>query len=258
MADESGWSSVFKDLVQNFVLLRDVFGYVLPGATFLLLASFQRADVLKTWLDLYHPPNWVTAVCFLLASYVLGNVFAAVYYLPTDCWRLYKGPEATKNYTQVDADTLFFHRVSSDLFVELDRRKTTALLRAGLAVACVFSAIALFASPAIVRWELGTALLPLWFGGVVIMWLERRGHASPQRSRESALAMIFLCLGVALGAALYLELGSWPCLSLYASGAILWAGDVMAWPTLEAVRRESLLAAKRARDADAQHDPDFQ
>src|SRR4029077_7067216 len=89
MADESGWSSVFKDLVQNFVLLRDVFGYVLPGATFLLLASFQRADVLKTGLDLYPPPNWVTAVFFLLASYVLGNVFAAVYYLPTDCWRLY-------------------------------------------------------------------------------------------------------------------------------------------------------------------------
>ena len=63
---ESGgasWSALLTDLVRSFILLRDFFGYVLPGAFFLLIGAYFRQDLAAHALEKYpefksHP--WLT------------------------------------------------------------------------------------------------------------------------------------------------------------------------------------------------------
>jgi len=84
------WPGFFAELVKSFLLLRDIFGYALPGAVFLGIGvishriSFQQ---LSDLLQPYEMPGWMALIFVLGACYVTGQILAAIAYLPIDLWK---------------------------------------------------------------------------------------------------------------------------------------------------------------------------
>lgn len=82
----SSWPGLLSELTKGFLILRDVFGYALPGAVFLgmglICRRFSLADIRYYVLNGYHPPGWLSAIVALGACYVIGHVMAVLAYLP--------------------------------------------------------------------------------------------------------------------------------------------------------------------------------
>jgi hypothetical protein len=167
----SSWSELLSELVRGFVLLRDLFGYVLPGAFFLLigaqsthLSSFE-GDFKLPGAD-SHP--WLFLLLLLAISYILGQFIVATSYLHRDAWGLLKlvvhawtktlpstASEGQKEkhaarktkQTQDDqdeSDFLRFHREFPDIYIEYDRQSIIALLRRGLATGLVLGILVFY------------------------------------------------------------------------------------------------------------------
>jgi len=118
-------------LVSSFLLLRDLFGYLIPGLVFaaLIVASFDVA----TWVPavVRDLDRWWGLVILLIACYVAGHILVAIgftVYAMVDrlCGRRPPGDEAELQY---------FRYVYPHLFVDTDRRATVLILRVGLPVA---------------------------------------------------------------------------------------------------------------------------
>jgi len=95
---ESGasWSALLTDLVRSFILLRDFFGYVLPGAFFLLIgAYFHRGFVARVLEkpDLKDHP-WLFILLLVGISYLLGHFIITTSYFFEDLRKLCKRLEA--------------------------------------------------------------------------------------------------------------------------------------------------------------------
>src|SRR6266705_303138 len=87
MSEESSWTKLLADLVRGFVLLRDVFGYVLPGGFFLMIGA--QSGHLSSLVDLSKVPGgeshpWLFFVLLLVISYLLGHFLVATFYCPAD------------------------------------------------------------------------------------------------------------------------------------------------------------------------------
>lgn len=152
------WGELLRDLVRAFLLLRDFFGYLLPGAAFLyVVALSQHASVSS--LTLGHTfSTWGTAVLLLGASYVAGHLLATIGHAIQDITSLafvaarkyaasllgFGGRKEHKKTSMAEVRSLtgfpvkseylvlYYRRQYPQLFIEVDRRDTLALLRTGL------------------------------------------------------------------------------------------------------------------------------
>ncbi len=154
--------SVLGTLISGFLLLRDFFGYMLPGAVLFASAALS-IDVQTFARDRFAciawPPkieatsDWLLLVAIVGACYVLGHLLAAVGYLILDfvrgaAWmsraavhrRLCAEWRERKARRQAAQASLLFDRYRDpSLFIDHDRRDTIALFRVGLAMALIFS-----------------------------------------------------------------------------------------------------------------------
>jgi hypothetical protein len=166
-SSSSSWAELLADLVRGFILLRDLFGYVLPGALFLMIGA--QSGHLSAFGDLSKFPiaeshTWLLALVLLLISYLLGHFILATFYFIPDVSHLidravrkgtgliqrvahkmltrdnrgktqHQEPLAVEEKPN-DVETSKFLRFRTefpDIFIEYDRQSILALLRRGLA-----------------------------------------------------------------------------------------------------------------------------
>lgn len=138
--------SVLGTLISGFLLIRDFFGYLLPGAVLFACAAFS-IDVQRFAQDNFAEvgwlpkSEWVIAVVVVGASYALGQLLASAGYLVLDGLALLHpnktetDQERNERLKKLTARSLYFRYRYPALFVELDRRDTIAVFRTGLSMA---------------------------------------------------------------------------------------------------------------------------
>jgi hypothetical protein len=131
----SSWPGFLSELSKGFLILRDVFGYALPGAIFLgvglLCRRFSLGDLQYYILRPYHPPAWLIAVVGLGACYAIGHVMAAIAYFPYNF----------KKQTDVPSELILARGEHPELLIELDRQSTMTMMRGSTGVALVLGSI---------------------------------------------------------------------------------------------------------------------
>jgi len=128
------WADVVKSLMDTFQLLRDIFGYALPGLVFAGIGVASGRIQLQRAQDLllpYHPPHWALAGLGIAACYVIGHLLASIAYLPIDIhkWVQRNNQDWLDAHpTEVCATDLKWRHFYPELFHDMDRRETMALL----------------------------------------------------------------------------------------------------------------------------------
>ncbi|HEY6348842.1 MAG TPA: hypothetical protein VI636_05470 [Candidatus Angelobacter sp.] len=155
-----GWAGVVQELLKTFLILRDIFGYALPGGVFLGIGMFVgriRMQAISGVISPFHVPTWAAAILIVAGCYAVGHVLASAAYLLSDIGkaivaRKYRAelldPPVTldagvqprlrwllDNPTEVTADLLVLRSKQPEIFVDLDRRETMTLLSGALLVA---------------------------------------------------------------------------------------------------------------------------
>jgi hypothetical protein len=136
--------SLLGSLISSLLLVRDFFGYVIPGAVLWAIVgySFGAGDMAQ--LPWPAESIWVRAIAAITASYVAGHGLAAVGY------SLYEGLDEARHrikparqakpVTNTETNTIYYRFLYPAMFIEADRRETLTILRGGLAVALVIGA----------------------------------------------------------------------------------------------------------------------
>jgi hypothetical protein len=81
----SSWPGFIAQLNKTFMLVRDAFGYALPGAVFLaigLVSGRYSLCEVQCLLLPYHVPAWAGFLGAIAASYAAGSLMAATIYMP--------------------------------------------------------------------------------------------------------------------------------------------------------------------------------
>jgi hypothetical protein len=133
--------NLLASLIKGFLLLRDLFGYAIPGAVLLAIAARCVVGIDFSHLPLVADSIWVTAVLAITASYVTGHVLAALGYSLYDGLDLAlerlrrKRPSTPPAPSPSEGNVLYYRYLYPSMFIEADRRETLSILRVGLAVA---------------------------------------------------------------------------------------------------------------------------
>jgi hypothetical protein len=124
-------------VIRTFLMLRDLFGYVIPGGV--LLASLNYAYGLDLAAKNHWPggPTWLALLLLLVACYIAGHVLAAITFTFYSCIvdPIVQKICGKKIKTAEPSDVLFYSYVYPALFVEHDRRDTLMILRACVGLA---------------------------------------------------------------------------------------------------------------------------
>lgn len=153
----STWPALVDQINQTFNLVRDVFGYALPGGVFLAVGVISGRFTLvqvQALLSPYHLPPWAAFIAVVAACYPVGTVMAAAAYMPfmlakTAVWLLdiVSKPDPpgharraltkwlTTHPTEVTAEILQIRTNRPKILDTLDRRETLALLAGSLTTA---------------------------------------------------------------------------------------------------------------------------
>ena len=168
-ADSGSWPGFLSELTKNFLILRDLFGYALPGAVFLAIGLFCRRFSLhdvQYFFEPYKVPAWLGLILGLVACYTAGHVMAQLAYLPdnvkTYCRiRNAKADAQDKNKADKNkaalaekaeykclAPVLIEIRESHPaLLTEYDRQSTISQFRGGVAAAMVLGSVVFYLIP---------------------------------------------------------------------------------------------------------------
>jgi len=118
-------------LVSSFLLLRDLFGYLIPGLVFaaMIVPSFG----LVPWAHGAFPEidRWWWLVILLIACYVAGHVLVAIAFTAYGVVDKLRGRKPPDD----DAELQFYRYLYPHLFIDADRRGTVLILRIGVPVA---------------------------------------------------------------------------------------------------------------------------
>jgi hypothetical protein len=174
-------------VISSFLLLRDFFGYLIPGAVFVFLIQRDLTDYATGAFGSKYA--WLGTAVVVVACYVAGNVLVALgyaIYTPVNfiAKRVCKEPKAAaveektcaerskaaKDKRIAEAADLLFHRyLYPALFNERDRRATINILRIGLAMALlVGGAIAVaIGSPVVSNW---IVKIGIFASGIFMLW----------------------------------------------------------------------------------------
>jgi hypothetical protein len=159
--------SLLGSLIKGFLLLRDFFGYVIPGAVVWGVVAYASGAQDLSQLPLAAESIWVRAVIAVTASYVVGHVLAALGYSLYDgvdqVWHRIKHPMRPRPVTNAETNTVYYRYLYPSMFIEADRRETLTILRAALAVALLVGVYFLH-SPLGQGVALAAGLFMLWNG----------------------------------------------------------------------------------------------
>ena len=176
--------SFLGSLINGFLLLRDFFGYVIPGAVLWAIVACSLGAEDLSQLPLSAESIWVRAVIAVTASYVAGHVLAAVGYSLFEwvdqAWHRIKHPNLTKPVTNTETNTIYYRYLYPSMFIEADRRETLTILRVALAVALLIGIYFLHS-----RLGQGVALV----AGLFMLWngyVSRQSTASCRNSTIDA------------------------------------------------------------------------
>lgn len=172
--------SLLGNLVRSFLLLRDLFGYLIPGLVFVASAIFyifpdrfaNKSPLVIAKLASDAVTNWPILIVLVIGAYIAGHCLVAIGYM------LYKlvglivrraypawaqeQDKKTEAAAAASKELPFYRFAYPDLFIERDRRDTINILRIGLAVVLVMDG---FVWPSPYRWMvLPVGLLMLWNG----------------------------------------------------------------------------------------------
>lgn len=194
------WPAFVAQVNKTFNLLRDVFGYALPGGVFLAIGLISKRFSLSDVDDLlspYHPPTWAYFISAVGACYIIGDILAATAYLPISVlkwvvwegsrfrcwvknWKWLKSWTRTRaslkwldknlkedwlehNPTEVAADLLVIHSRREPMFSSLDRRETLTILAGSTSIALLGGWYVFFQG----KWDAGTIFR--WAGIIVLL-----------------------------------------------------------------------------------------
>lgn len=147
--DKSGtWADVVLQLLKTFLVLRDVFGYALPGAVFIAIGCYQKRIQLNTVASLaqpYHVPVWAVTILAIAGCYVIGHILSVIVYLPIDLAKSVAARSKRANWvdwvakhpTEVNPGLVVIRQKHPELLIELDRRETLSILSGTLLAAVV-------------------------------------------------------------------------------------------------------------------------
>jgi hypothetical protein len=79
------WPGLVDQINKTFNLVRDVFGYALPGGAFLAIGLISGRFTLlqvQALLSPYQLPAWLAFIAIVAACYPVGGVLAAMAYMP--------------------------------------------------------------------------------------------------------------------------------------------------------------------------------
>jgi hypothetical protein len=142
---ESGWSGLLIDLIRNFLLLRDIFGYLLPGIVFLLMGTLVGRFSVLDWLDKLDLGFWSSVIVFVIMALVAGHILVAISYIPGDIRKLMQPAEKVhKNPSELTPVEIEGRARFPGLFLEYDRRTTQTLMTSGLAMALLLTGLMVY------------------------------------------------------------------------------------------------------------------
>lgn len=168
-----GWAGFVTELTKNFLILRDVFGYALPGAVFFAIGLLRKSPTIvnvKPQLDIYGVPGWLQLVGALGACYIAGHVMGMIAYLPLNTWGFglkwrwnpwRKEDEAQPSGT---AKLIDIRARYPQVLTELERQSLMAQLRGASGVAMVAGFLAFY-------WSQKTATGWMIFFAGLFLWL---------------------------------------------------------------------------------------
>jgi len=146
---DGGWAGLLTYLNKTFDLVRDIFGYALPGGVFLavgIVSGKLGLDTLDAKLNPYDPPTWVMAFMAVGACYAVGHILVTLAYFLYDAVKLIFAvipklePHLHAFPTEVTKDLIVARRKHPELFPVLDRRETLSVTIAGISAALLLSA----------------------------------------------------------------------------------------------------------------------
>jgi len=137
-----------SSVVSGFLLLRDFFGYLIPGMFLTGLLLYAGPLGMPDWYTLMAGPvNWVVVVGFVVASYIAGHVLAAVGYQVNNAVGCFSKRDKKMSTAQKTL-FLYYQYLYPSLFIEHDRRDTIHTLRLGVTMALITGpTIALITGP---------------------------------------------------------------------------------------------------------------
>jgi succinate dehydrogenase/fumarate reductase cytochrome b subunit len=142
---ESGWSGLLIDLVRNFLLLRDIFGYLLPGMVFLFLGMLSGRFLIPDWMAILDLSFWERVIVFLIMALVAGHILVAISYLPANLGQLWGArKKLAESPTELSGYEIEGRARFPGLFVEYDRRTTQSIMVSGLAIAFLLTALMVY------------------------------------------------------------------------------------------------------------------
>ena len=86
----NSWPGFLAQLNKTFLLIRDIFGYVLPGGVFLTIGIISKRVSLPDFQNLLPPhqlPAWAVFILLVGACYVTGDILASTAYMPIAFWK---------------------------------------------------------------------------------------------------------------------------------------------------------------------------
>lgn len=139
-ANADSWPGFMSELTKSFLILRDLFGYAIPGAVFLaigvLCRRFSLSDVqyfLRPYQDKI--PAWLIAILAVGACYTIGHLMAQIAYFATNSWGIpwaRKAPSTTAENADQKNDGPDLFNLREDhpvLLTEYDRQGVMTQLR---------------------------------------------------------------------------------------------------------------------------------
>ena len=176
MAKDSGstdsWPGFLAELTKSFLILRDIFGYALPGTVFLLvgvLAKKLPLFALRGLLETYKFPIWLAVAAGIAVCYTIGHVMAAVAYIPYNTWRRKNRERTDKEWEMIakSAAMIDIRGRHPELLTEFERQNIMTQLRGSTGTAMIFAYLAFYRSadaPGLVVLVAGVFLLfAFWF-----------------------------------------------------------------------------------------------
>jgi hypothetical protein len=144
----SGWPALVAEVQKTFNLLRDVFGYAMPGGVFVGIGLLSHRLTMAQFRDLLLPYTlspWAAAIVVLAVCYVTGQILAAIAYTPSGIRKYIQAKrrpnEPVKHPTEVAADLLEIRRLYPGFFNSLDRRETITIFVGATTVALLAGAV---------------------------------------------------------------------------------------------------------------------
>jgi len=176
---------------KNFLILRDIFGYALPGAVFLAIGLFCRRFSLydvQYFFQPYKVPAWLGLTLGLVACYTAGHVMAQLAYFPDNlkAWRKMmktqadtKGQHKATGAEMTDCKSLNpvlieIRESHPALLTEYDRQSTISQFRGGVAAAMLLGFVVFY----LIRVPLPIGVLVGIAGAsqILVFWVNGTAH----------------------------------------------------------------------------------